>query len=94
MSKPDYIGFARSFHHHGEESDYCFAEIATRMQQYGIVMDSIFGYHVQAHLKIMRGVKIETPKGLVKMVFKKELKTGGYHLIFKKIKDYRQIAQK
>jgi len=85
MAKKNYIDFAKSFPHHGEESDYCFTEIASRMQKHGVVMDNILGYYLQAPMKIRRGLKIETPKGLVKMTFEKIPKGDGYHVDFKKI---------
>mgnify|MGYP001614306104 CR=1 FL=1 len=85
MPTKDYINFVKSFHHHGDEFDYYFTEIATRMQEFGIVRDDVFGYYIQAPIKIFRGIKIKTPKdSLVKIIFKKVRKTGGYKVEFKR----------
>ena len=84
MPTKDYINFAKSFHHHGDEFDYSFTEIAERMQKYWIVRDNAFGYHIQVPIKIFRGVKMETPTGLAKIIFKKVRKTGGYKVEFRK----------
>ena len=84
MPVKDYFNFARSFHHHGDEFDYSITEIVARMQEFGIVRDDAFGYYVQAPIKIFRGIKMETPKGLAKIVFKKVKKTGGYKVELKR----------
>lgn len=84
MPAKDYFNFARSFHHQGDEFDYSSTEIATRMQEFGIVRDDAFGYYLQAPIKIFMGVKMETPKGLVKIIFKKVRKTDGYKIELKR----------
>ena len=94
MPKKDYIGFAKNFHHKGKEFNYCFDEIVVRMQEHGIVRDNFFGYYIQAPIKIVRGLKIETSRGLVRMIFEKVPKTDGYYVSFKKVKDYPQTSQR